>query len=88
MQKLVRTNVQALSWKPIEAWRPVGVRFSASTQPDTVSATGGSGSAASAVPATVAAKAQLLSQKNSQLDEARQRIVRIIQSFLLPVTRP
>ena len=56
MQKLVRTNLQALAWKQLDACRLVGHRFSASRQPDTVSATGGSSSAASAGPATVAAK--------------------------------
>ena len=49
LHKLVRTNLQALRWSQpaVVANRPAGVKFTASRQPDTLSATGGSNSASS-----------------------------------------
>ena len=97
--KLVRTNLQALRWSEpaVVAYRPVGVRFSASIQPDTLSATGGSSSASSSTlpapeaavsPAKSAADKVLLARKTELLAEARQRIEQVLLQYRLPVTRP
>jgi hypothetical protein len=88
IQKLVRTNLQALVWKQPDTSRPVGLRFSASRQPDTMSATGGSSSAASAGPATVAAESDLVAHKHHLLAQARRKMEKLLDAFLLPVTRP
>ena len=93
MNKLMRTNLQAFRWQEpaVVACRPVGVRFSVSRQPDTMSSTGGSSSAASTGPATGAAEpasAALLARKNDMLAQARQKMERLLLQFRLPVTRP
>ena len=80
VQKLVRSNVQALIWKQpgAEACRPVGVRFSAV----------GASSASSSIPYPVLAESDLLAQRNEQLAAARLKMDQLLGAFLLPVTRP
>ena len=80
IQKLVRSNVQALIWKQpgAEACRPVGARFSAV----------GASSACSSIPYPVLSESDLLAQKAEQLAAERVKMDQLLGRFLLPVTRP
>ena len=92
LHKLARTNVQALAWQQPDAIRPVGQLFSASRQPASTASGVVEHSTAPGVArqalVTAAVKAQLLAQKADTQVQLQRNVDRLLESFLMPVTRP
>ena len=95
IRKVMRTNLQSLAWQQpnASAWRSVGIRWTATRQPNALAAGSDPALAVHSKPAaSTSGKINnydaLQRQKDKMTADARTKLDELLRSFVVPVTRP